>query len=210
MHIRISVQYGNSVVSQRMVFIYLFRIYCSEVLAITYRVTNCSDNQFTTLTLLLFMWVLVKHMEVSAVKISTIYKKTLPLLGEDRVVYEWIERFKNGRTSIRHEEGARHVWLLPRRPSDVTRHCSHTALISFCAFRHLVHLQPIKKGSLPSALFWCKWKVDLPNLWHKSHNINRLPRSRLHHYSRRQVDHTYRIMPNQQCNQLHKMRLHCW
>jgi hypothetical protein len=24
-----------------------------------------------------------------------------------RVVYEWIERFKNGRTSIKHEEGAR-------------------------------------------------------------------------------------------------------
>jgi hypothetical protein len=25
-----------------------------------------------------------------------------------RTVYEWIERFKNGRTSIKHEEGARH------------------------------------------------------------------------------------------------------
>jgi hypothetical protein len=24
-----------------------------------------------------------------------------------RMVYEWIERFKNGRTSIKHEEGAR-------------------------------------------------------------------------------------------------------
>jgi hypothetical protein len=30
-----------------------------------------------------------------------------------RMVYEWIERFKNGGTSIKHEEGARRVWLLP-------------------------------------------------------------------------------------------------
>jgi hypothetical protein len=25
------------------------------------------------------------------------------------MVYEWIERFKNGRTSIKHEEGARRI-----------------------------------------------------------------------------------------------------
>jgi hypothetical protein len=30
-----------------------------------------------------------------------------------RMVYEWIEKFKNGRTSIKHEEGARCFWLLP-------------------------------------------------------------------------------------------------
>jgi hypothetical protein len=29
-----------------------------------------------------------------------------------RMVYEWIERFKNGRTSIKHEEGARRVWFM--------------------------------------------------------------------------------------------------
>jgi hypothetical protein len=29
-----------------------------------------------------------------------------------RMVYEWIERFKNGRTSINHEEGARRVWRM--------------------------------------------------------------------------------------------------
>jgi hypothetical protein len=30
-----------------------------------------------------------------------------------RMVYEWIESFKNGRTSVKHEELARRVWLLP-------------------------------------------------------------------------------------------------
>jgi hypothetical protein len=63
--------------------------------------------------------------------------------------------------------------------------------------------QPIKNRSLPSALLWCKWKVDCSSLWHKTHDRNGLPRSHLHHNSRRQVDHTYCIMPNQQCNQLH-------
>jgi hypothetical protein len=96
-----------------------------------------------------------------------------------------------------------------RRPSVVTWHCSHTALISFYAFWHLVHLQPIKNGSLPSALLWCKWNADRPSLWHKTHDINELSKSHLHHNSSRQVDHTYHIMPNQQCNQLRNMYLHC-
>jgi hypothetical protein len=54
--------------------IYIF-FYCSENLASTYRVTNCSNNQFTTVTFCLFMKVRVKHVKSSAAKITYNIKK---------------------------------------------------------------------------------------------------------------------------------------
>ena len=42
----------------------------------TWEVTNCSNNQFTTVSLWLFMYVRVKHLKVSAVKIKYYIKNT--------------------------------------------------------------------------------------------------------------------------------------
>jgi hypothetical protein len=66
-----------------------------------------------------------------------------------------------------------------------------------------------KNGSLPSALLWCKMKLECPCLWHKTYERNGLSRSHLHHNGRRGVDHVYLVMSNQQYSQLQNMYLHC-
>jgi len=43
----------------------------------TWEVTNCSYNQFTTVSLRLFMYVCVKHLKVSAVKNKYYIKNTV-------------------------------------------------------------------------------------------------------------------------------------
>jgi len=40
------------------------------------RLQNCSYNQFTTLSLQVFMWVNVRHIDISAVKINYNGKNT--------------------------------------------------------------------------------------------------------------------------------------
>jgi hypothetical protein len=64
-----------------------------------------------------------------------------------------------------------------------------------------------KNGSLPSALLWCKLNWECPCLLQKkkTHDINGLSRSHLHHNGRRGVNHVHFVMPNQQDSQLQNM-----
>ena len=57
-------------------FIYLFMIYCSDINIMHELVTNCFKNQFTAVSLWLFVYVRVKHLKVSALKNKYYIKNT--------------------------------------------------------------------------------------------------------------------------------------
>jgi hypothetical protein len=48
-----------------------------------------------------------------------------------RMFYEWIERFENGRTSIKHEEGARHIFFLMKCWCPIINSVAMT-----CVYKH--------------------------------------------------------------------------
>ena len=95
-----------------------------------------------------------------------------------------------------------------RRHPVATQCCSHSTLTSFSIFQHLVHIQPIKNGSLLPALLTLKWKPGPARLWHETYDINSLLRQPCTTILGKR-DHKCRIMPNQQCDQPRRIYPYC-
>ena len=94
-----------------------------------------------------------------------------------RMVYEWIERFKNGRTSIKHEEGVRRPFtsitdVNTEWVGDMIQHnrwvtideVAHQLQISHCAAYAIIHNRlafhkSVHDGSQRESQNWTKWNV---------------------------------------------------
>jgi len=65
------------------IYIYIYRFIAPKFVAVHVELQNCCYNQFTTLSLHVFMLVTARHIDVSAVKKSHNEEKTLrPIGGE--------------------------------------------------------------------------------------------------------------------------------